>query len=80
MSYKVVTVRLPEMLYRTIAARAKHNLRNITAEVNYLLECGLAERSDVTREFMRVILMQQPSIEGNDAAANDRPVGSNLSS
>lgn len=65
---KTISVMLEDELYNVIKQRAKFNHRSLSSEVNYLVECGLAEKSEITREFMRLIFQinKGGENEGND--------------
>ena len=50
-----VSLRIPLKLYDAIKKRAAFNHRSVNQELVYLLECGLAEQSDMNREFLRIL-------------------------
>lgn len=50
-----ISLRLPIKLFEAIKRRAAFNHRSVNQELVYLIECGLASQSDMTREFMRIL-------------------------
>lgn len=56
-----ITVYVNVELAEVLRQRAALNNRSVNAEIVYLVECALAEKSETTREFMRLIHKAQGS-------------------
>lgn len=52
---RVISVIVPDALYRVLKSRAEFNRRSMSGEVVHLIETGLAENNQQTKDLMRLL-------------------------
>lgn len=50
-----ISLRIPVKFFDAVKRRAAFNHRSVNQELVYLIECGLASQSDLTRDFLRML-------------------------